>query len=73
MPSALANVLLLALFPLGSIAAAVSASEFAGSATSFAYPPTGTAAPTTYFPDASQVGYGGPTPSEPLSVEFLCT
>ncbi|KAF7968230.1 hypothetical protein HWV62_31613 [Athelia sp. TMB] len=63
MPSALANVLLLSLFPFGSLAAAASASKFAGSVTSFAYPPTGTAAPTTYFPDASQVGYGGPTPT----------
>ncbi|KZP16862.1 acid phosphatase, partial [Athelia psychrophila] len=38
-------------------------SSFAGSYTSFVYPPTGTAVATTYFPDATEVGYGGPTPT----------
>nr|ADW23572.1 acid phosphatase [uncultured organism] len=62
--SVLANVFLLSLLPLGSLAvAAEKASSFAGSTTSFVFPPNGTAVPTTYFPDATQVGNGGPTPT----------
>ena len=46
-----------------SVAADISASTFAGATTAFQYPPNVTALPTSYFPDESQVGFGGPTPS----------
>lgn len=45
------------------VAPTASASTFAGATTAFQYPPNATTVPTSYFPDASQVGFGGPTPS----------
>lgn len=59
---------LLSLVPLGFASAIArdaqaSASSYAGAPATFNYPPTGTAVPTTYFPDEAQVGYAGPTPS----------
>lgn len=59
----LAGVLLLAL----PFCSAETASSYAGSAVVAPYPPPGaTANPAidSYFPDASQVGYQGPTPSQ---------
>ena len=46
-----------------SVAAGPSASTFAGATTAFQYPPNVTAVPTSDFPDESEVGFGGPTPS----------
>ena len=45
--------------------AAGSASTFAGSTVSAVFPPPGATDTSleTYFPDASQVGHAGPTPS----------
>ena len=48
-----------------SVAAGASASTFAGATTAFQYPPNVTAVPTSDFPDESEVGFGGPTPSTP--------
>ncbi|KAG1784075.1 histidine phosphatase superfamily [Suillus placidus] len=64
----LAVVLLLAL----PFCIAESASSYAGSTTVDSYPPPGAAntAVDAYFPDASQVGYAGPTPTgaEPAAI-----
>ena len=58
------DFILLWLFPLQStFATPPSASTFAGATTAFQYPPNATTVPTSYFPDPSQVGFGGPTPS----------
>ena len=48
--------------------AAGSASTFAGSTVSAVFPPPGATDTSleTYFPDASQVGHAGPTPSAPV-------
>jgi hypothetical protein len=45
---------------------AESASSYVGSTVVDSYPPPGATntAVDTYFPDASQVGYAGPTPSQ---------
>ncbi|TFY63429.1 hypothetical protein EVJ58_g3259 [Rhodofomes roseus] len=58
--------LLLSVLPLAFAApAAESASAFAGSTMSAVYPPPGATVTTdeSYFPDAEQVGYPGPTPT----------
>ncbi|KAG2055004.1 phosphoglycerate mutase-like protein [Suillus hirtellus] len=64
----LAIVLLLAL----PFCTAESASSYAGSTVADSYPPPGATntAVDTYFPDASQVGYAGPTPTgaEPAAI-----
>ncbi|KAG1789629.1 histidine phosphatase superfamily [Suillus plorans] len=64
----LAIVLLLAL----PFCAAESASSYAGSTVADSYPPPGATntAVDTYFPDASRVGYAGPTPTgaEPAAI-----
>jgi len=61
------GVLLLAL-PLCS---AEKAFSYAGSSVVASAAPTNTAI-DPYFPDASQVGYGGPTPSQSYcSVQFV--
>ncbi|KAG2350244.1 phosphoglycerate mutase-like protein [Suillus weaverae] len=64
----LTAVLLLAL----PFCTAESASSYAGSTTVDSYPPPGAAntAVDAYFPDASQVGYAGPTPTgaEPAAI-----
>jgi hypothetical protein len=58
----LATILLLGL----PFCTAESASSYAGSTVVDSYPPPGATntAVDTYFPDASQVGYAGPTPSQ---------
>jgi hypothetical protein len=58
----LAGVLLLAL----PFCSAETASSYAGSTVVASYPPAGASntAIDSYFPDASQVGYPGPTPSQ---------
>ncbi|KAG1893282.1 histidine phosphatase superfamily [Suillus fuscotomentosus] len=64
----LATVLLLAL----PFCVAESASSYAGSTVADSYPPPGATntAVDAYFPDASQVGYAGPTPTgaEPAAI-----
>ncbi|KZT65932.1 phosphoglycerate mutase-like protein [Daedalea quercina L-15889] len=60
-----ALLLLSALPPVLASLAAESASGFAGSNVSAIYPPAGATITTdeSYFPDAEQVGYAGPTPT----------
>lgn len=67
------STLLLAVLPLAHAGIAKTsptpveaASTFAGSAVTNIWPPVGATFTTSdvLFPDASQVGFGGPTPSE---------
>lgn len=65
-PDMVAIALLLGALPLVAAApAAESASTFAGATSTAVYPPPGATVTTyeTYFPDAEEVGFAGPTPS----------
>ena len=63
--------LLLAALPFAA-AFPHSASSFAGATTSDIFPPPGatSTAYDTYFPDAEEVGFAGPTPSMCLTRQF---
>jgi hypothetical protein len=66
----LARLFLLASLPIALVSAwSDIGSTFAGSTSTAVYPPPGSTgeADEAYFPDASQVGYAGPTPSMPTA------
>jgi len=67
-------LLLLSALPYAVAAPAVSASAFVGATSSAIFPPPGATIESyaSLFPDAAQVGFPGPTPSE-IRFEFTAT
>jgi len=63
----LAGLVVLAVLCTHATAIPAAASSYAGSTSTAVYPPAGASlGPDAEFPDATQVGYAGPTPSELL-------
>lgn len=67
-------MLLLSAFVSAALASQANAAAFAGSTSTFQFPPadvTATASDiASLFPDASEVGFPGPTPSKFRSLSF---